>query len=281
MIPTVWLSLWLGTLPAHAVELDLNLATIAELAALEGVGPEAAARIVALREARGGLSSVEELRVLGLPEPALAALRQATHVELTLPEPPASAPYASADAVLAEFEHEPTILQVHTWAEHQAHTSPQQVRRWLRQSVRFATLPQVELELQLRNDWDQGFDYLNVDGAELVPEEEPFPVRSDAGQGQAQTYKVRLVWDLDKLVMSSERIRALSEARDAVELRDRVLAEVTRLYFERRRLQVERLLAPHAEVAARVREELRIRELTANLDALTGGAFSAALTPTR
>ena len=101
---------------------------------------------------------------------------------------------------------------------------------------------------------------------------------NDADQGQYQEYKVRLVWDLDKLVMSSERIRVINEAQDLVKLRDKVLSEVTRLYFERRRLQVERLLAPKADLMARVREELRLMELTANIDALTGGAFSAALT---
>jgi hypothetical protein len=256
---------------------------VEQLAVLGGFTPELAARVVALREARGGLSSVEELRVLGLEEAALAGLREATHieveVEVAVPRPDGA--YASPEAVLARFDDEPTIQQVHVWANHQAQTSPRQVRRWLSQSVRFATLPQVEVEMQLRNDWDQGFDYLNANGAELVPEEAPFAVRSDAGQGQAQTYRVRLVWDLDKLVMSSERIRVLSEAQDAVKLRDEVLAEVTRLYFERRRLQVERLLSPHAEISARVREELRIRELTANLDAFTSGAFSAAVTPTR
>jgi len=60
-----------------------------------------------------------------------------------------------------------------------------------------------------------------------------------------------------------------------VKLRDQVLGEVTRLYFERRRLQAERLLTPKSDPMALVKEELRLMELTAGLDALTGGAFSA------
>ena len=39
--------------------------------------------------------------------------------------------------------------------------------------------------------------------------------------------------------------------------------------------QAERLLAPKSDPLALVKEELRLMELTANLDALTGGAFSA------
>ena len=60
-------------------------------------------------------------------------------------------------------------------------------------------------------------------------------------------------------------------------LREKVLGEVTRLYFERRRLQVDVLLNPKVDLAGQVKDELRLRELTANLDAYTGGRFSAAV----
>lgn len=257
----------------------LNEATVEQLASFDEVDATLALRIVGLRTARGRLSSVEELRALEISEPALHELRMGTSVTVEMPEHTARA-YPNPEAVLAEFAHEPTIQQVHAWANHYAESSPRRVRRWLRQSVSFAALPQVQLEYQLRNDWDQGFDYLNAEGTGLLPSDEPFPVRSDADQGQAQSYRVRLVWDLDELVMSSERIRVINEAQDIVKLRERVLGEATRLYFERRRLQVEGLLAPRADMMSRVQEELRILEFTAGLDALTGGAFSGA-TPTR
>ncbi len=62
-----------------------------------------------------------------------------------------------------------------------------------------------------------------------------------------------------------------------MKLRDRLLTEVTRLYFERRRQQVALLLEPPAELRARVDAELRLLELTAGIDALTGGRFSGGL----
>ena len=77
--------------------------------------------------------------------------------------------------------------------------------------------------------------------------------------------------------MSSEQIRVINEAQDIVKLRDRVLDEVTRLYFDRRRLQVDILLDTGADLRSRIENELRLQELTANLDALTGGTFSASL----
>ena len=78
------------------------------------------------------------------------------------------------------------------------------------------------------------------------------------------------------MVMSSEQIRVINEAQDIAKLREKVLGEVTRLYFDRRRLQVEILLNPKSDVVGQVKDELRLREITANLDAYTGGQFSNA-----
>ena len=59
-----------------------------------------------------------------------------------------------------------------------------------------------------------------------------------------------------------------------VQLREDILNEVTRIYFERRRLQVE--LADNKSIvgAQRAKKDLRLQELTASIDALTGGRFS-------
>lgn len=62
-----------------------------------------------------------------------------------------------------------------------------------------------------------------------------------------------------------------------VQLRDDILDEVTRTYFERRRLQLEACLSPSLELKKKLQDELRMQELTADLDALTGGNFTARL----
>lgn len=261
--------------------LMLNDATEGQLAAIANVDPEEAKAIVAMRAERGRLSSVEELRSLRFDDETLSSLRSATSIELTVPVDATTRTYDTVEAVLAEFASEPSVQQVQGWANDYANTSPDQVRRWLAQSVTFATLPEVTLDYELQNDWDQGFEYQDENGADPVPGVRPIPVAMDADEGQMQQYQVRLRWELDKLVMSSERIRVINEAQDIVKLRDKLLSEVTRLYFERRRLQVERLLSPKIDLMARVKDELRLMELTANLDAMTGGGFSAALARSR
>ena len=59
-----------------------------------------------------------------------------------------------------------------------------------------------------------------------------------------------------------------------VQLRNDVVDEVTRLYFERRRLQVELLTRPPAEPQPALDKALRVQELTALIDGLTDGYFS-------
>ncbi|MDP1852882.1 MAG: hypothetical protein Q8L26_01545 [Candidatus Omnitrophota bacterium] len=62
-----------------------------------------------------------------------------------------------------------------------------------------------------------------------------------------------------------------------VELRDDILNEVTRLYYERRRLQAEIFLSPPDEPRIKIEKELRLQELTASIDGLTGGYLSGQL----
>lgn len=92
-----------------------------------------------------------------------------------------------------------------------------------------------------------------------------------------QDWSLGLSWDLGDLVWSDQQRLIDSQVRLMVELRDDILTEVTRLYFERRRLQAELLTSPPQEPKAKLEKELRLEELTASIDALTGGYFSKEL----
>jgi len=59
-----------------------------------------------------------------------------------------------------------------------------------------------------------------------------------------------------------------------VQLRDDILDEVTKLYFERIRVKCEIDNLSIEERKKRFEKELRLAELTASIDALTGGYFS-------
>jgi len=59
-----------------------------------------------------------------------------------------------------------------------------------------------------------------------------------------------------------------------VELRDDILDEVTKIYFERLRVKMELAYLSIEDRKRRFEKEIRIQELTASLDGLTGGYFS-------
>jgi hypothetical protein len=276
LLPALGLAL-AGPAAAQDTPLLLNQATADQLASLDGMDLPTAEAVVALRSERGRFGSPEELRVIpGMSEQRVASIRRGTAVDVQLPAGTAGQ-FGTVDDVLRQFDHEPSVQQVHQWAMDYARVNPELVDRWMAAATGFAALPRLQLEGRVRDGWGQGFKYYTEDGVIDEQDETVFDVLDDADRDQDRTVVVRATWDLDNLVMSSERIRAINESQDVVKLRDKVLDEVTRVYFERRRVQVDLLLSPARDVATQTKDYLRLMELTANLDALTGGSFSQAL----
>jgi hypothetical protein len=252
----------------------LNDATAEQLSGIEGVTESEANRIVRLRTERNGLGSVEELRILRLDAETLNALRGHLASDLTLKKV-AKGSFSSVEDVLGQFSNEPDVGKVQAMAMTYTKTNPELVEGWLHASKAAYALPAVTLTYDKDLDDYTTWSYLDLDGNGTVDNDEHQfnTARADDDDG----FGVRLAWRLDKLVMSSERIRVINEAQDIVKLRDKVLNEVTRVYFDRRRLQVDQLLSPAGGLKEQIKNELRLQELTASIDALTGGGFSASL----
>ena len=93
-----------------------------------------------------------------------------------------------------------------------------------------------------------------------------------------QGWDLNLNWDLGDLIWSSSQTSIDSRAKLLVELRESILSQVNRVYFERRRVQMEMALAnPGLSVGERLDILLRLDELTAQLDTLTDGFLSGRL----
>jgi hypothetical protein len=261
--------------PAAGAQLLLNQATADQLSSLDGVEAHEAAQIVQLRSERSRLSSVEELRVLNLDPRTLGVLRNNLSVEFRLVKVAGTAKFSSVDEVLAHFAGEPDVGAVQAMAMSYTKTNPELVEGWLKASRTAFGLPAVTLSYDKDLDDYNTWNYLDLDGNGSVETDEFQLYNSRADDDDS--FGVRLAWRLDKIVMSSERIRVINEAQDIVKLRDKILEDVTRLYFDRRRLQVEQVLSPPGDLRTQLKNELRLQELTANIDALTGGRFSAEL----
>ena len=181
------------------------------------------------------------------------------------------AEFRSPDEVLATFDAEPPVREVQEMALAYSKTDPHYVDAWLKASQSTVLLPEVKAGYGYSQGLGNDYDYIILDATAA-----PVSQISGAAVDYDHGFSVSAKWRFDKLIMSSERIRVISESQDIVKLRDNVLEDVTRLYFDRRRLQVDMLLNS-GDMKAQLKNELRLAELTAELDAYTGGRFSAAL----
>lgn len=173
--------------------------------------------------------------------------------------------------VMSRFEDEPDVSDVQRMVLDYSRTDERFVDSWMAASRSAAALPQLQLKYNYGNGLANDYDYLALDATS-----DPIATQSGTGIDIDHKFEVKARWDLNELVMSSDRIRVISESQDVVKLRDKVLDEVTRLYFDRRRLQVDMLLNA-GDMKTQVKNELRLQELTAQLDAYTGGRFTEAL----
>lgn len=267
-----------GTLAAGpaalAQKIDLNSADAEELEQLPGIGPKLAAEIVKDREENGPFSVPEDLaRVRGVSSKLVEKLLD--HVTtggggggaLVVKEGQ-PIPSAVAKKVLEAFGHEPTIREVQEAAVLYARAHPDAIdsMRWRVRTN--ALLPEFQTWVVADLDRDVR-TRTNLDAADAVIQ--------TTDDDNSLRLTARATWDLDRVVFDRNELGVWRESMRMANLRDRVVDEVTRRYYERRRLQVDLELSPPTELADRVRKDLRIQELTADLDALTGGWFSSEL----
>jgi hypothetical protein len=91
------------------------------------------------------------------------------------------------------------------------------------------------------------------------------------------TLEAALTFDLDRVVFRSEEVALARQTQSEADARAARVRSAIALYFERRRLQLERDLANSADP----RRMLRIAEIEALLDLLTDGAFTRMLAAAR
>jgi hypothetical protein len=175
-----------------------------------------------------------------------------------------------ARELLADFAHEPAIRDVHAAAIRHADVDQSMIRRWRRRAAFKALLPSFSLDLNRDRD-----TYLNGIGSTTNPDFDRVLTTDDP----SRSLDIGLNWDLGDLIWNDDQTSIDTRSRLLVQLRDDILNDVTRTYFERRRLQLEQLTAPPGAPKTQLEQELRLQELTARLDALTGGWFSDQLVP--
>ena len=165
----------------------------------------------------------------------------------------ASPPEADEAISFDLFSHEPTIREVQNAAIEYAEVNPDKIKNWRKRANLKAFLPEVSVDYDKTITYDSGVDRYYVG---------------------PHDWGANVKWDLGEIIWNSDQTSIDVRSKLMVQLRDDILDEITRTYFERRRLQIETHLSPPGDLKLKLEKELRVQELTADLDALTGGYFS-------
>ena len=167
------------------------------------------------------------------------------------------------DSAIREFFHEPSVQDLQEMVLVYADIEKRKIDRWKDLARVRAFIPSVSLDFDRDASdlyhWNTGANPDELQkGRELVD------------------WGVSLKWDLADAVWSSDQLSIDSRAKLMVELRDDLLDQATRMYFERRRLQIE-LSKGSVQEPDIWQTQMRIDELTASLDGMTGGQFSRSM----
>jgi len=168
------------------------------------------------------------------------------------------------------FRDEPTISEVHRIAIDYAEVNPEKIKSWRYLSKKRAWFPELDVSFDGQRDWsssDSIWGSYSIGGQHYVGPD-------DKTRGEDFGWDVSLSWDLGDLIWSSDQTAIDSRSKLMVELREDILDQITRLYFERRRIQVELAANEVFDHQLKIDKKMRIEELTALIDAFTGGEFS-------
>lgn len=151
--------------------------------------------------------------------------------------------------------NEPTVQEVQQMVISYSELSDRKIKDWRRRASFKAFVPKVSL---------------NVDKTVYGSSSGAFAVGP-------KDWGVGLSWDLADFVYNDALTSIDSRAKLMVDQRNDVLAEVTRLYFERKRLLMDLDSGAVLYDAQRGEKELRLQEVVALIDRMTGGNYSKVL----
>lgn len=172
-----------------------------------------------------------------------------------------------SNIVLLYSKDEPSINEIQNAAIKYAEVEPGKIKEWRKKAKMKAILPKLTVGL----DRSQSTNYEIYTSATTR-------YVYDGPDDSSSGWDVTLSWDLGDLLWNNDQTSIDVRSRLMVQLRDDILDEVTKIYFERLRVKMELDELSIEDRKKRLEKELRLQELTASLDALTGGYFSKSIT---
>ncbi len=156
---------------------------------------------------------------------------------------------------MTRYAHEPTAERVAELALEAAAVHPERMLRMIRRARARGLLPEIRLGARQGREVDRFVSQVGT--------------TDRLSTDRDLTLEASLTMRLDRLLFSNQDAALMREHRRRQSLRSRIIREVVRLYYERRRMQLERdLFGVHS-----LEQEMALSERAALLNALTDGAF--------
>ena len=187
---------------------------------------------------------------------------------------------AKTNAIDLYLKDEPQISKVQQAAIKYAEVEPGKIMRWRKQAKTRAWLPKITVDMDRDMDRTTSNSIWGTYSSNGIPGRY-FVGPDDITKYNNKNWGVSLTWELGDLIFSDDQTNIDVRSRLMVELRDDILDEVTKLYFERLRLKMELDNLSIEDRKKRFEKELKLQELTAMLDALTEGYFSQQINKTK
>ncbi|MDD5108641.1 MAG: hypothetical protein PHC29_03920 [Candidatus Omnitrophica bacterium] len=166
------------------------------------------------------------------------------------------------------LKNEPKIKEVQDAAIKYAEVSPEKISQWRKKAAKKALLPQVNVGVD-RNSTD----LWHWEGGSTTRSDDDTLRRGR----DAVDWDVSLSWDLSNVVWNDAQTSIDVRSKLMVELRNDILDQVNKLYFERLRVKSELDNLAIEDRSKRFDKQLKLQELTASLDSLTAGYYSEQL----
>ena len=175
---------------------------------------------------------------------------------------------STATLIQEYLKTEPQIREVQLAAIKYAEVSPEKIAAWRSKVTQKAVLPQISIGLD-RNTTD----LWHWEGGSTTKTDDDTLRR---GRDNID-WDVSLSWDLGDLIWNDAQMSIDVRSKLMVELRDDILDQINKLYFERLRVKAELSNLTLENKGKGFEKQLKLEELTASLDALTAGFYSQQL----
>lgn len=165
--------------------------------------------------------------------------------------------------IKAIFAGEPLFRQLQEAAIRHAEVSPEKINSWRWQARLKSLVPKVS--------FDAGHDRSNTyEIYTSATKDYVIGGPDDISDG----WDVSVSWELGDFIWSTDQTSIDVRSRLMVQLRNDILDDLRRAYYERRRLQYELAAEPPENPKARFEKEMRLAELTQAIDDLTDNYLS-------